>query len=713
MAKAAVEQVFNGTFSEGTSYDETRITIPAAPSLVRQWDLGSGPNDKFVGPAPVVPLRPLEQSTAIAPGQLCVIQWSATQWWVFYVSNDAAAVTRRIGLYYFNPVTNAATWQGFITCTHAVAGNATVRGFRMARTTYSTGTAAASSTAVTGTGTAFSASRLAVGSRIGFGSTNPTAITTWYEISAIGSDTSITLTASAGTVADGPYVIEELRAVYSTTGATNGAIHLTKGLRIENFTGAGTTIGAAVSTDNIRATYCLRDAGTITNTAANGLSIDDQASNTLHDIYVANGTATSLIVFRYNIRAALTVASGAATLTAGTDLTITGTQTVTGNLSATGNGRLGTLNHGAGSGVKSLYLVTASRVIRIAAANVVAASTTFISEQTMVEIPPGGTATYAALGAFAEVEISNSLDRLVISNGVSARHYITQYRTDASQFDHIFLADTRQLDQGSASVNAYPHPNTGQSTAAGATFWAEGGFMFYAKRSTAAANGQIYIWPLGAHWTYVATTLQRVILPSITLGATPSKFYRVMVEHVESLGSQDLGKDTEPMALEYRTSGISDNSGSWTDVPANGDLSGVSAASAIQFAAKFKTIGDLCVPGRLTALALIYETADALPSQYRWNFSDSSATTGTFAWIQTALFGGSPGLHTINIYRADTNALVLTQASSGSANGTFEFWNGASWVTGLSTDTLNTRRRFTPTASLPSGIDLYATLTVA
>jgi hypothetical protein len=657
--------------------------------------------------------RPLEQSTAIAPGQLCVIQWSPTQWWVFYASNDAAATTRRIGLYYFNPVANTLTWQGFITCTHAVAGSATIRGFRMARTTYSTGTASASGTAVTGTSTAFSASRLAVGSRIGFGSTDPTAISTWFEISAIGSDTGITLTASAGTVGDGPYVIEELRAVYSTTGGTNGAIHLTKGLRIENFTGGGTTVGAATTVDNIRATYCLRDTGTITNTAANGLSIDDPASTTLHDIYVANGAATSLIVFRYNIRAALTPTAGAATLTAGTDLTITGTQAVTGNLSASGNGRLGTLNHGAGSGVKSLYLVTASRVIRIAAANIVAASTTFISEQTMVETPPGGTTTFAVFGTFSQLEIANSIDRLVISNGVASRHYVTQYRTDASQFDHVFLTDTRQLDQGSASVNSVPHPNTGQATAAVATFWAEGGYMFFGKLSTTANNGQIYVWPMGAHWTYVATTLQRVILPGITLGSTPAKFYRATAVMADSFGSQDLGKASEPFALEYRTSGINDNSGSWTDVPLNGDLSGVSATSAIQFAAKFKTIGDLCIPGRLVALALIYETADALPSQYRWNFSDSSAATGTFAWIQTALFGGSPGLHTINIYRADTNALVLTQASSGSANGTFEFWNGSAWVAGLSTDTLNTRRRFTPTASLPSGVDLYATLTVA
>lgn len=715
MAKVAVEQVFNGTFTQSTVYDQDQITIPPAPSLVRQWDLGVGVADKFVGPNPVVTLRPSEQSTNIAPGFIHVIQWSPTVWWLFYSDNAAAAVTRRIGLYIFNPVTNVAAWQGFITCTHAVAGSATIRGFRMLNTTYSTGTVAVAATAVTGTGTAFQGARLAVGSRIGFGSTDPTAITTWYNITAIGSETGLTLATSAGTIGAGStYVIEELRAVYSTTGGTNGAIHLTKGIRIEDFTGGGTTFAAATTVDNIRATYCIKDAATILNTVPNGLSIDDQTSNTVHYAYVANGAGTSLSIYKYNLRAALAPTAGAATLTAGVDLVVTGAQATTANLSASGNGRLGTLNHGPGSGVKSLYLTSASRIIRVAEANITSGNTTFISEQTMVEIPPGGTASYTAYASFANLEISGSLDRLVISNGIAARHYVTQYRTDAGQFDHIFLGDSRQLDQATSSANIVSRPNTSQGAgAAVAYFWVEGGFAFMSKQSTAIGNNQIYIWPIGAHWSYVGTTLQRAILPRINIGATPSKFYRVLKTDANSLGSLDLGSGLEPFILEYRTSGISDNSGSWTDVPANGDLSGVSAASAIQFAVKFKTIGDYCVPDRLISLAFLYETADALPSQYRWNFSDSSSASGTFAWIQSTLFGGSPGLHTINIYRADTNALVLTQASSGSANGTFEFWNGSAWVAGLGTDTIGTRRRFTPTASLPASVDLYATITVA
>ena len=77
------------------------------------------------------------------------------------------------------------------------------------------------------------------------------------------------------------------------------------------------------------------------------------------------------------------------------------------------------------------------------------------------------------------------------------------------------------------------------------------------------------------------------------------------------------------------------------------------------------------------------------------------------------LFGATPGVHTINIYRSDTDALVLTQASSGTTNGAFENWNGSAWVAGIGADTVGRRRRFVPSGSLPGGVDLYAKITVA
>lgn len=75
---------------------------------------------------------------------------------------------------------------------------------------YSTGTASASGTAVTGIGTLW-LSNVAVGDEISFGNNNQTDPTaTWFIIDSIDTDTGITLTTSAGTIVDGDYTIRKL-----------------------------------------------------------------------------------------------------------------------------------------------------------------------------------------------------------------------------------------------------------------------------------------------------------------------------------------------------------------------------------------------------------------------------------------------------------------------------------------------------------------------
>jgi hypothetical protein len=100
----------------------------------------------------------------------------------------------------------------------------------------SSGTVAVSTTAVTGTNTFFVAAM--VGYRIGFGSTDPTAISTWYTISAFTSITSITLSTSAGTVGAGSaYVIDwnsytiphfNTNSQVSSLWSENGIAHIVK-----------------------------------------------------------------------------------------------------------------------------------------------------------------------------------------------------------------------------------------------------------------------------------------------------------------------------------------------------------------------------------------------------------------------------------------------------------------------------------------------------
>jgi hypothetical protein len=203
---------------------------------------------------------------------------------------------------------------------------------------YTTGTIEVSGTAVTGSGTTFTAAM--IGMKIGFGSTSPALITTWYTISAYTSATAITLSSSAGTVT------------------------------------AGTT---------------------------------------------------------YIIDAA--------------DVICTGNALVAGTTVGVNNGRIGTLNHGPGAGVESIYFVTITRIYRAALSNIYAGNIDWISDN-RPEIPPGSANTFALTNLLNAVEISDGIDRLIILTAGTAgiKHYITRYPAVAGdQFDRFFGLDDKQL----------------------------------------------------------------------------------------------------------------------------------------------------------------------------------------------------------------------------------------------------------------------------
>jgi hypothetical protein len=273
--KVAVEQIFNGSLSQvavGGAYDSTKIN---RGKHTGQFNLGAGAVDKFIGPAPVGVGNLAESALAIPSQFIHPIKITDDLFWVFGSDVATAAATRRAQLWTFVPSTNTYTFMGAVTLTFPTATVHTVRGFRAILENYTTGTVGVSGTAVTGSGTGWTTG-LSVGSRIGFGSTDPNQITTWYEISAIGSDTSITLTGSAGTISAGTsYVIQDLMLVHANTNATatNGGLFVTKGLRFENFANPATAIPAATTVDKIRANYWLKDAATITNDVIGGCAL--------------------------------------------------------------------------------------------------------------------------------------------------------------------------------------------------------------------------------------------------------------------------------------------------------------------------------------------------------------------------------------------------------------------------------------------------------
>ena len=702
MATKAINFKFTGATTPISSYDQTKTNLG---TLIKQYT-GALSQDKYAGPAKIGMTRPMEQSTAIPGIYPHVVTFSDTIDWVFLADNATAAATRRIILYEYNKTNSTFNWKGFVTLTYPTATLHTIRGFRVSRELYTSGTVGVSGTSVTGSSTNWSSDRMSVGSRIGFGSTDPTQISTWYEISSIGGDTSITLSSSAGTISSGtPYVIEDIMIITSTTNATvtNGGLFVSKGIRPEIFTPGGTTIPAATTVDNIRAVYWLADAATVTNTTAAGSALGTRTSWTDQRVYVLNVTGAA--VFVYNFRAALTLTAGKDTTT---NIIKTGNQTVTGTLSQANNGRVGTLSHGPGNGIESLYFATTTRIYRSDISSITNGSTTWQSD-TMVEIPPGGTTTYLASGAMISCEISTGIDRLVIttSGAAGVRSYVTKYNTSSDPFDHIFLVDDKQQDQSTSDSGGVPHPAI---LASPFSVWSENGILYLARVGTTAAINQLYTLPIGSHWTFAINNNELLITPKFDISDS-SKLYNIYINDIERLGTDTFSLETEPYRVYYRTSGISDNSGSWNLLDDSGDLSGVNGTE-IQFAISFKVIGTTCIPSRIMGLSLIYED-QSTDGHYQPSVANSSITSNIFAWRQSILWGSNIPNMRIRLYNATTGSLILDDNVTSSSFGTWEYSsdNGSSWNAWLDTeDTVGNYIRYTA-SSLPGGVRIKALLT--
>lgn len=684
------------------TYDKTKLGL--GPLMMQKNGTGE---DKWAGPLPIGIGRPFEASTAISVSMPWAMRWTESASsqidWIFMIENSTAAATRRIVAYTYNRLTGEnPVWKGFITLTFPTATNHTVRGFRMTYNKFTTGTVGVSGTAVTGSGTGWTTNRVPAGCRIGFGSTDPTAITTWYYISSIGSDTAITLTTSAGTIGAGTsYIIEDLRAVVVTTNATatNGGLFLAKGISIDDFSPTGVTIAAATTVDNVKAVYWLKDAATITNTTANGCGLET-GTYTSQMCWVGNGT-TTMQLFKHDIRAALTLTSGASTVqfqfSTGVSATLTGTA------SQVNNGRVATLSHGPGSGVACYYFTTTTRVYRtVGISSITTGSTTFISGgDNMTEVAPGGASTTVASSLLNSVEYMGSIDKLLLTVNATTtpfRPYITQYRTDGGQMDRMFGIDTRQIGQSAASGDITPTLYTGL---AAYTCWAEDGLVYIATNGTAATSNFLYVVPLGADWEYAATTNCRIILPA-TATAQAKRYVCSALNMAEVLGGatgKNLGMAPEPLRWYYRTSGIDDNSGAWTLCPASGDISGVVGATEIQLMAEFRTIGFVNVMPRVLSYVVAWEDNGMSD---KWELGTNVGTDPVnkrFGFRHAVAYGGTVPRLEVEIFNA------VTGASLGVDDSTTQAWTwekstnkGGAWGSYNTTDRANedTYVRVTP-----------------
>ena len=749
MSKLAVETTFGSLpaysyVPVGTSVGYTASAAGIGPSMIQ--NMGTGVNG-WIGPITPAVIRPFEYTTSTIVGFPWAMSWSPTLDWVFFSDNLTAAATRRLMYATFNRNTGVFGISGIISITFPVLSAITVRGFGMEYLTITTGsiTLVSGSSVVTGSGTQWSTQQACQGNRIGFGSTNPNSIVSWYEItssstlfggpltnsisrasSSINNNQYLLLTTPSTTnyLPGTPYVIEDLRCNLYTTNTTISAsgIFVVKGLRPEIFNATGVGLAAIPSgrdLDNCRASYWLADAVPVTNTASIGHAHDPSLYTfTTHSIWVMDTVANPFLL-NYNIRKPLVLGTAVPGRDTGSLILRTGAGgALSGTPSQVDNLILATMGNGTGSGSACLYFTTTTKVYRTQpVSSINSGSTSWLSGgDVMSEIPPGGVNTYAASSVMNTIEYSPLMDKLIIgaaSTTTPFRGYITNYYATPTQMDRVWGIDTRQIDQTAADADLVSLPSyTG-------TNWSvntNNGISYLGSTNTGAGSAVLtraYAVPLAADWEYASMSGNRVVSPSIS---TPNavKYVRVYVNSLGRLGGdtgKNLGVSTEDFRVYYRTVGISDNSGAWISVDKAGDLSGVSGASAIQFMFEFRTLGLSMVPDKIINVSVLYED-NTTDSHYQPSVAFSDINNKRFAWRFANAWGSTVPTLAINLYDAVSGG---TYVSDNTATPT-GLWqksidNGITWGAYDTNDYANTGSyiRYTP-ASLGDNLKIKAVL---
>jgi hypothetical protein len=668
-------------------------------------------NKLYISPLEPVFIRGWEVNGNDTIGSLSSVKYNDNTIWLFYVNPLAGGGIKRIYMAEYNISANTINQLGSI---YSSLNNNTSHDIRSLRSTldfHTGGTVFVSFSAVTGFGTQWVNNGVCAGNRIGFGSTNPAEITTWYEVLSVNNNTSITI--RRGVTTDGittnlnylpgtPYVIEDLRLLYGNYAGLQNTVRgfvILKGLRKEIFNSTITTIPAATTVDNQRATYRLVDStGGIYSTSPLGVALENKISLSEQYAYVLNycnvASCSSASFLKFNVRANLTGLTSSYSNAA--YVLGTGTQSTASPYSTTN------LFDPITNDTNNIYLTQTTRVSRIPMSAITANSTTFIVNQ-MVENPPGGVNTLTLTNNMENSIYLPTINRLYINNQAGFKNYITPYLSGSSQFERTLLINDRIQQSTYLDFNFnYLTPHT-----IGTQFYSSNnsGISFLVRYSS-DNNNLIYALPLEADKDYSDTTKAFVITPKITTLSAVT-YDNIYVESTNTWGNDKFLFPREIFDTYYRVSGITNDSGVWTLISQNGSMSGITS-NEIQFKFTFRTIGNYCIPSRIHGITLSYSanTQPISTSFYEPSLQNTNISSNIFSWRQRDNFESNIPNLKLDIYNISNNNLLLSDSVNDSSNGIWQYSiDGITWDSwSSSADNPGNYIRYSATTLSASGI---------
>lgn len=722
--KNTFRTTFDGSTNPIASYNANKVNIG---TLIRQYTDSGG--RKYLQPLKYEPYSVYAYSLTGYHHSVEVISWSddidyvfsvypgQTQNMTFYLQK----YTRSTGKYWSEgSIVIAPNW-GQI----GVFGNLP-RQCKAWLYRHTDGTVSVLGLSVTGSGTTFKSSGIAVGARIGFGTTDHTQVNSWYEIASISSDGLLTLLGTPGTIPAGTsYVIEELRI--AIINERNGnfdwqGLMLIKGLNEFTFGAKQQTfIPQATTVDNIRAFYKL-DPGTSFFPASVGgayyisLELDAPISSTQHDCYVlckgtASATTTSdfnfgiqLQIMKYNLRAPLTFVAPPTGYTASSTSAFvlkTGMQYANwyfaaflgndfNNLASPLNGynsiAIGTPNHGPTKGQKTIFILTLNRMYACPMSEIYADSQSFLKYE-HIHYPPGGKNEY-----FQNLGNGTYLN----PNSLASPNYTYFVYSQAGDYllsrsysyQHMQLEKFGEVTKKFAFPWLYRYVHQFSDPRAGEYFSNNNDLtcMAFCRGilHTVISSGNVYGYqnyyamPVDCDSEHAILTQQLVILPKY---GTPDclAFQSVKVYTKNPCDDDTMRMPAGEVRLYYRTSGIDSNTGTWSRVPDNGNLSRISTADHIQFAFSWEILSITGVVPYVYSMDFCYEDGTT-EEHYFPSKEKTSVSARMFVFRQCQKWNSAIPSLRIRIYNDDTGFLVLEDTVSVSNYGDWAYSaDGYSW----------------------------------
>jgi len=594
--------------------------------------------------------------------------------WVFYNDNRNSN-TNAFSLFVHNRLLDEIYLKGGIFISRP--SNYFDDGFKVTVDFYTTGTISGTGSTITGSNTLWIDEKISVGARIGIGSYEPEFITEWYEISAISSNSSITISQSLlRTIpVNTPYVIEEIRIIQflnSTSNTTLNGIFITKGLNYDAFDIQYFTVPMATTIDGIRATYILRDASSSTSTNIQSGFIAEKIDANNQFVYLLHTVSSPVAqIFKFNLRSTLTSLSSGVSLSA----YIFKTAQVT--LPESFLGRdfrtacMVKVKNGIGNNEQCLYFNSNTYVYRITESSI-GNNVPFYFDRQLLNYPQGEYNFSASGYTIRGVDYDSLTDRFITSTygGHSgSKNRIFKYDPAATEIEaSLGFANEYSFYFDVADFSSRPYSYASFSTVNGWASAKDG--LYYRTQSS-----YILIVNVAADFLYADLTNNYAITPIIPC-PNNTKFEKVTIDLVDYFGELDSGTVNEPYRIYYRTSGILDNSGNWILINQSGNLSSVNPSNNIQFKIIFRTLGGSGWYAQIHSINVHYKKNESLSSEFSFNTAKSIIASNIAHFDQICSINKSLPL-TVDIYNNDS--LVLTQSTELKTSGLFESNFNNSW----------------------------------